>query len=163
MTGLLSEDKLLENLTKCNPHIFLHNSDLKIIGIRTLRKNENIYQALIQVDKTCYERALKAERIVVGYDTCRIYDVVEVYRCYKCNEYHHSAENCKNQQVCPICGCNHDVKQCQSETKKCSNCDKYNTKSSKNVPTNHAVWEKDKCSAFKIACDKFRNDLLTVK
>nr|CAI5848397.1 unnamed protein product [Callosobruchus analis] len=72
---------------------------------------------------------MKAEHLFVGYDSCIIFDAVEV--------------SCQNEISCPVCSGKHEVKQCKSTVKKCSNCVKLNIKSDLNVSTAHAVWDEN--------------------
>ena len=43
-------------------------------------------------------------------------------RCYNCQRYGHTANNCNNKQTCPACGDNHKFEHCTAGSKKCVNC-----------------------------------------
>lgn len=122
MTENFSSDDVSNYLLKCNPGIFVNDSGFKILKIFPTKKNESIWQMVIEVEKLTYDRALKAGNVFVGYDSCTVYDAVEIFRCFKCNEYNHSSKNCKKTVSCPVCSENHELKECQSRKKKCSNC-----------------------------------------
>lgn len=43
-------------------------------------------------------------------------------RCFNCQRYGHTANNCNNKQTCPACGDNHQFEHCTAGSKKCVNC-----------------------------------------
>lgn len=153
-------DQLVTYIKKCNADLFLSNSVCKIIKTFPTKKNKNIFQVILQLDTFTYDKVIKAGNLFVGYDSCSVFDAIEIYRCYKCNEFHHSANNCKNSPVCPLCSENHDLKQCKSKVLCCSNCSKLKDTLNRDIPTNHAVWDKNTCTAYTQARDKLRNDIL---
>nr|CAI5848084.1 unnamed protein product [Callosobruchus analis] len=142
MSKAYSEEQINSYLLKSNPEVFCGDVECRVLKTYPTKKNNNVYQAEIQLDRISYERAMKGEHLFVGYDSCIIFDAVEVSRCFKCNEFHHSSVSCQNEISCPVCSGKHEVKQCKSTVKKCSNCVKLNIKSDLNVSTAHAVWDK---------------------
>lgn len=153
-----TEAQITDFIFKCNSHIFFNDAHVQIIKIFPLKNNSNIFQATIQLDEVSYNRVLQVGNICIGYDSCKVYDAVDVYRCFKCNEFNHSSKKCKNQQSCPICSGNHELKDCQSTQKKCSNCIKHNNKFNTKFPTDHAVWDSTKCNCYKHLKNKAKND-----
>lgn len=79
----------------------------------------------------------------IGYDTCKLYDSVDVLSCYKCNGFNQS--NKKRQNQLPRYSWN-----CKSAVKSCSN-----FITSNNSSTDHLVSDCDKCSCYK----KFKKSL----
>jgi hypothetical protein len=122
----MSEKWELEHLTsyliQINKHLFSIKPECKIINFGPTKKNDKIFQALVQVDQDSYKKIMDAGRLIVGYDSCNVYDAIEVRRCFNCNEFQHIAANCKNQLTCPKCGLGHDLKNCKSTFKRCVNC-----------------------------------------
>lgn len=166
MVGLSEEyppETLPGLLKRCNTEIFSANTECKVVKIFPTRRDVSVFQCVLQLDRTTYDRVMKFGNLFVGFDSCVVYDAIEIFRCYNCNEFYHSSKSCKKAVVCPLCGLNHDVKSCRSNDRKCSNCCALNSRLSLTVPTDHAVWEKDKCSAYKRAGDKLRADILSVK
>lgn len=145
LSASYSSDDLYNYLFACNTNLFHEESQCKILKIFPTKKNPNIFQAIIKVDRSVYGRALETGNLFVAYDSCSVYDAFDIFRCFKCNSFGHSANKCTNKRSCPICAENHELKDCKSNTKKCSNCLKLNDE---NVPVDHAVWEKIKCSAY---------------
>nr|CAI5855926.1 unnamed protein product [Callosobruchus analis] len=150
MRKAYSEEQINSYLLKSSPEVFCGDVECRVLKTYPTKKNNNVYQAEIQLDRISYERAMKAEHLFVGYDSCII--------------LMHSV-SCQNEISCPVCSGKHEVKQCKSTVKKCSNCVKLNIKSDLrvNVSTAHAVWDKSECTAFKNATDKLRRDLLAAK
>jgi hypothetical protein len=60
-----------------------------------------------------------------------------------CCKYGHIASKYTSQEVCPICGENHNQNKCNSTLMKCNNCSQANKKLKTNLDTNHQVWSKD--------------------
>lgn len=154
------EDQLADYIKKCNSGLFSTNSECKLIKVFPTKKNKNVLQAVLQLDSFSYERVIKAGNLFIGYDSCVVFDAVEIYRCYNCNDFHHSAKNCKKPISCPLCGQNHEVKQCTSKVFNCSNCLNLKNKHNIDVSTTHAVWDSEKCTAYIRARDKLKNDIL---
>lgn len=153
-------DSLVNYILKCNSDIFLNNAECKLLKFYPTKKNKDIYQAILQVDKNTYDKVIKAGYIFIGYDSCHVFDAIQIYRCFKCNEFHHSAKKCDKPISCPRCSLNHEVKDCKEQSLRCSNCVKLIDKLNIEISTDHAVWESDKCTAYTRARDKFRMDIL---
>ncbi|CAH1994989.1 unnamed protein product, partial [Acanthoscelides obtectus] len=160
MSDKYSDDKLRHLLLKGNTDTFEDDFECKIVKHFPTKKDPSVYQAIVQVDRSSYEKIVKAGYLFVGYDSCAVYDAIDVYRCFKCNEFRHSSSKCKSAVVCPLCSENHEVKHCKSQTRKCSNCMKLKQKDG-SVQTDHAVWDKLKCKAYNEALDRLRHDLLS--
>lgn len=164
ITGISEDytrDTLLDCLVKLNSSVFLSDSECKIISFLPTKKNKEVFQAVLQIDKSTYERAIDRGHLLVGYDSCRVYEAVEVFRCYRCNTYNHSSKSCSSPVSCPRCSGPHDVKHCTSTALTCSNCTKLNNGDS-SVSVNHAVWDIGKCTAYIQVCNKLRNDILLI-
>lgn len=144
MSTNISPEDLRSHLLMGNRSVFADDSECKVLKVLPTKRDPDVYQAIVRVDKSVYDRAIIAGKLFVAYDSCTVYDAVDLYRCFKCNEFGHSSQKCNNSLSCPVCGENHEVSKCKSKTKKCTNCLKLN----KNVPTDHAVWEREKCAAY---------------
>lgn len=157
ITENYSENVLLDYLKKLNTDIFSENCDCKLIKFFATKKNKNIYQAILQIDRFSYDKVIQAGNLFIGYDSCVVFDAIDIHRCFTCNEFHHSSNNCDKPVSCPRCAQSHEVRLCKSETLVCCNCLKL-----KNVPSNHAAWDTKKCTAYIRARDKLRTDILAL-
>lgn len=158
ITDKYEEDELLEYIKKLNADLFALNTVCKLVKLIPTKKNKNVFQAILQLDHKTYDRVIKAGNLFVGYDNCAVFDAIEISRCFTCNEFHHLSRSCQKPISCPRCGQNHEIKSCKSDILCCSNCLKL-----KDVSTDHAVWDVNKCTAYIRAKDKVRNDILAVK
>ena len=85
-------------------------------------------------------KALKKGDLLVVGDSPQVEEFrqpVSVRRCFNCQCFGHSAQNCKSKQKCVICGENHSHKGCpQKEAKqpKCANCSGPHVASYKGCP-----------------------------
>lgn len=163
VTGIsekLAPDTLREYILGQNEDSFC-GADCKILKISSVKNRADIYQAAVQLDTVSYSRVLKAGYLIIGFDVCKVYDAVDLIRCYKCNGFNHTSQSCKRGISCPRCGAGHDVKECTVEEAQlcCVNCLRTNEKLGKSFDTNHAVWNSQACSVYKESVEKFKSDL----
>lgn len=151
------EEELLKLLKLQNAAIF-NNANVKLIASRHLKHNNNMYQAILQLDKETYAMALDAGQLVVGYDRCTVYDAIEVTRCFKCCGFHHISRYCKGKEVCSKCAGDHPSKSCTSLALCCINCLSA-SKVKADISTDHAAWSNE-CTVYKQRLCSVRADLL---
>lgn len=163
----LSEEYSIEELQHLirsqNRNIFNDLSELSVIKIWSTKKNANIYQAKLQLDIITFKRIKEHNsRLMVGLDSCNIYDATSITRCFKCNGLGHSQKFCRNSLTCPLCTEPHQVKDCHARVNsyKCVNCCSLNNRLNLNIDTNHAVWNKSVCHSYKQANKRYRADIL---
>lgn len=164
MSEKLSDDELLNRLTVQNKNEIYSNSDLKLISSAPLRNNKNLFQAVIQCDIATYQRIMLLGKLFVGYDYCRVFDAINLIRCYKCCGYHHTARNCRsNITICPLCAQNHQMNECpNSEINYCINCHNFNKITDKPVPANHTAMSNN-CYVRLQNLEKLRSNILSPK
>lgn len=156
-------DLLTNYIKNQNKQLISSSSELKYLNLTPLRKNQNMYQASYQVDRTTYGRIMAEGKLFVGYDYCTVFNAIELRRCFKCSGFHHFANKCtSNEFICPRCAQNHPVKECKSEVLCCINC--YNLKKKKDskhadIDFSHAVWD-SKCYAYRQNLDSFISNIL---
>lgn len=158
LSARYENEELRDHIMKCNSDLLLPGAECKIIKVFPTRKNDSIFQAVIQFDRISYEAIVKAGRCFIGYDSCSVFEAVEVYRCYKCNDFNHSSKSCQKSISCPLCGGDHEVKNCKSPIRKCSNCMRL-AAADNTISVDHAVWEREKCSTYTKALNKLKSDL----
>ena len=65
----------------------------------------------------------KGNVLLTPYSVCDVYDHYHVVQCFKCQGFHHNADQCKsNSQVCCKCAGSHKLKECKNESVCCTNC-----------------------------------------
>ena len=153
--------ELFEFVVKTNSNSFNLNSICNVVKVYPTRKNEKIFQAVIELDRTTYEHVIRLDFILVGYDYCKVYDAHELRRCFKCSEFNHSSRYCKKQRACPKCSEDHDLRDCKSEILHCMNCVKLEKTLNAEIDKNHAVWD-PRCTVYKSTMDALKQNILAI-
>lgn len=133
-------EQLKEQLLQQNGDLFKRNCKLEISN---MKKIKDYYTALLFVDFDSFKSVLQKGRLRVQWDQCRVYENVNVTRCFKCNSYGHHADKCEQENhTCPRCAGQHDIKSCDvpNGEEKCSNCIEANGSQCMNLNVNHPVW-----------------------
>lgn len=150
-TEKFTAEELVQYAAKMNTHLFADGWECSVLSITPTKRNKDIHQAVLQLDRTTYYNVMKAGYMFVGYDCCQIYDAISVVRCFNCNGYNHSARACSKPVSCPRCRLDHAVTDCSSDKLCCVNCG-----------ADHAAWD-SKCPVYIKAVDKLRADLLATR
>lgn len=158
------ENVLLNYIKQQNKSLFSENSQCQLVTFQPLRKNNRIYQAILQVDITTYNKLMECGKVFVGYSYCSIYDAIDLRRCFKCCGFHHIANHCsKTTPTCPKCSDGHTIKECTSNVLKCTLCAHYKNASKDNIEVDHVAWDREKCVVFKQTYKKFRTNILGIE
>lgn len=143
-------------------HLLQQNCDLiksdSKLEVTNMKKVNNYYTALLTVDFDTFKNILQKGKLRVQWNQCRVYENVNVTRCFKCNVYGHHADKCeKVDHTCPRCAGPHEIKNCTATNteEKCSNCILANTNQCLNLNVNHSVWS--------YSCPVLQRRLETVK
>jgi hypothetical protein len=78
------EENLKKMLKTKNGSVF--NLDSRVIRVFPTKKNPDVFQAIMEIDRLAYETVMKLGGLVVGYDHCVVYDALEVSRCFNCKD-----------------------------------------------------------------------------
>ena len=115
------------------------------------------YNAIFEVDAITYHKILEQGKLLCNWDSCRVFDGLDVLRCFKCCGYNHKGIDCQQkEETCPRCAGSHSVKQCESSALKCANCAQL--KNSDPTTINHAAWS-EKCPVFQVMKNKKRKTI----
>lgn len=161
LSACYNNETLKNLLVKQNADIFSDSSNLNIVRTWPTKKNNTVFQALVQVDVDTFNCIISRKHILVGLDSCSVYEAFDIPRCFNCCSFFHTKRLCKNDTKCPICCGNHEVKNCSTKDNyQCINC--FNLKKTHKVDlnTNHAAWDYENCFAYKKAISKFKTDVL---
>lgn len=99
MSDKFSEDEMLKTMRDQNE--FLKNSELKIKTIFENKKQKD-FGAILDIENESYNKILNGEKIKIGWCRCRVYECMDVRRCYKCCGYKHRSSQCKNRLSCTV-------------------------------------------------------------
>ena len=128
--------------------------------IRITSRTTNQPTPLVRVftkDKETYERAL-SDGITLGFQKFKCEKPrekpIEVQQCFKCNKFNHIAKECNNETACSKCRGKHDRKECQANTKKCSNCGECHPSTYKGCKTRTELIQEKQANKKKAAIEK---------
>lgn len=145
LTLKYNEEEIIEKIMKQNDYMDgytprkIHVSNIK----KHSYKMQESYTVYVEVDGETYTKIIKNEKINIGWERCRVYDALNVRRCYKCYGFNHKESDCKHEKpVCPKCTGDHKAEVCTMEKgeHRCNNCIKMIKKLNINIDPNHAAW-----------------------
>lgn len=124
---------------------FLKDSDMKVT--HTYKGVHNNFSAVIEIDGNHFAKAMEVGRLFIDLQSCKVFEDIQVMRCFNCSRYYHKAKECPNKLSCQECGEEHLTSKCNNDIKKCVNCEHavktYNVK----YDINHAVYDRN-CNVF---------------
>lgn len=97
-------------------------------------------------------------KVFIGWQCCRVYDLVNIKPCYNCGRFGHNGAKCKNESTCLKCTQKHTADMCESESLLCPNCSFSNQKYNTAYNTNHEATDSNLCFILK---SKIRNYIET--
>lgn len=115
---------------------------LKVLKCIPSKKNAE-FSIICEVDASTFERIIRKGKLNIDFERCRVFESIEILRCFKCCGYGHRAGDCKNDVHCAKCAESHDVKDCSSEQESCVNCMYSNRERKSKFDTNHSSWSVD--------------------
>ena len=102
---------------------------IKIHSVKPLKNNETKYQVFASVSQIVREGIHRfRDKLIMGVNSCKVYDRIQTKRCYNCQKFGHYMANCPTPQVhsCGKCSGNHFTRDCTSNDRKCINCTQNN-------------------------------------
>lgn len=126
-----------------------------VVYIYTNEKTDTA-SAIVEVSPEIYKHVREANnRIFVGYQCCRAYDLINVRPCNKYARFGHNFKKCQNSAVCLRCSGNHETIKCTiTNNVKCINCHFSNSKFNTNYNTNHKAIDQTNCEIYKAKIKK---------
>jgi hypothetical protein len=159
----VSQDKLLEYILSQNKSLFSKSFKCVPKKFSPLRNNTTLNQTLLEVDVASYRNILAAGKLLIGYDYCRVWDAVDLRRCFNCSGFHHLSRECRQTEpLCPRCAGHHCVKDCTSKTLKCINCSALRDEHP-DIDCIHAAWDNSKCTTYKSQLATFKSRVLSLE
>lgn len=141
MSDEFNESDLKEKLVSQNEAL----ATIKHFKLRKTYCNEkwryDNYSAIVELDAETYFKVIDIGKLNCGWNRCRVFDGLQVTRCYKCCGFNHKGAECTAKtETCPICSENHPVKECNSKIEKCANCEKLRVERKLNIDVHHSAW-----------------------
>lgn len=127
------------------------------IVYKAAKDNSKKAAVIAEVNAGTREKFLQSEKLKIGWNICKVQDYVGILRCFKCCGYYHFAKDCTKKETCGNCAKQHATKECNSETKKCVNCEeKIRVFKIKNLKSDHSAYDSN-CPCFKKEIEKQRD------
>ena len=101
------------------------NEHLQIHSIKPLKNNAERFQVFATVSQVLREGMSKSnDKLLMGINSCKVYDRKRSNRCYICQKFGHFAAKCLTPAIpsCGKCSGDHLTKDCTTENRSCINC-----------------------------------------
>lgn len=151
----LNDDEIISALKRQNE--FLCDKDIKLIKSYKVERSRST-SVIIETDTDIVDKCLSEKLLKVQWSRCRVYEVNNLYRCFKCQGYNHKSVKCRNVRSCGKCAGNHDVKECDANFEKCVNCITANEKFGLNLVISHSA-SNLKCPVYAKRVKAVRNKI----
>lgn len=140
----VAKEDIIEKLKKQNS--LIENSELKLISFFERKINNVVkYSAVVEIDADSFPKVIEAGKVNIGWERCKVFDGVDIVRCYKCKGFNHISSECKKEvETCLKCLENHKTSECKNETiiMKCINCIRANNKFEFKFDENHNTFSR---------------------
>lgn len=134
----MNENDLKRSILKQNQ--YLHH-DSSFLEVKIVKKMKTRYLSIIECDPLTFRKIMEQNRLSIGWSTCRVFEYVNVYRCYKCGGFDHKSSDCIEVR-CLICGKNGHTKDgCEDNSVNCANCITANGKLNLKLKTDHSIFD----------------------
>jgi acylphosphatase len=140
-----------------NPELELAEGDMDTKFRYTTKRGQN--KIVIEVGPKTRKK-LKQKKLKIGWQICNAADYLVAMRCFRCSRFNHRHNECKNEEICPLCTGGHKLKECKApaDQHKCINCTTYNTHSKTGrINENHSSLDKN-CPSLQAVLAKYRQD-----
>lgn len=124
-----NENIFIKNLVRQNDLTTSSTSTERIKIIKRYKTKGDYGSAILEVDPIIHKLLLEKNFVKIGWKTYKIFNYINVIRCFKCWSFNHFAKQCNRDVVCRICAGKHRESECQSGIKKCINCIEWVNKS----------------------------------
>lgn len=144
MSDRLTDDQIIEFLIKQNEYLKTE-SELKVVKTIEVkdRFRNSKFQSIIEADPESYKKIMEVEKVYVNWDSCKVFDHVNVIRCYKCWGFNHYSKECTREIACKFCAEKHESASCSSLIHKCVNCSYYVQTMKMQLNVNHHAFSAD--------------------
>lgn len=144
----------METIIKKQNTIIAEDDLFKVTYIKSF-KHKNSKTAYAECSPKIFHHFMNVKKIYLGWEILPVYEEINVTKCFKCQQFHHKTGECKNKVVCVRCSEDHETKECQSQIKKCKNCENSNSKYKTNYDIHHTAVDWN-CPSYKYQLDLIR-------
>lgn len=127
---------------------FIKDCEMNCVRVIENKKKKS-YNAIIEIDTVGFNRMIEAQKVSLGWNRCRVFEDINVRRCYKCLGFNHKSTNCNSNQVCAKCLGNHKREdECvRMDNEQCINCIRTNNRLSLKMDVCHNTFSRE-CPVF---------------
>lgn len=140
----MNNEQIISAIKNQNDHIFVPSDEIKVVKILKNRMRESELSIIIEMCPRLHKLIISEKFVSISFSRCRVYDAIDVPRCFKCSMLGHYESKCLQETCCPKCTGKHKLKECDSVNKKCINCVDANKKYKLKNDVNHAAFDR-KC------------------
>ncbi|XP_031781401.1 uncharacterized protein LOC116416601 [Nasonia vitripennis] len=116
----------------------------------------NLTSVLVEVTPDIYRSIRdRNNKIFVGWQSCRVYDLINIKPCMKCARFGHNTAKCMNETTCLRCSQAHKTTSCKNPALACPNCYYINRKYATDLNINHDAMDSNQCHIFKNKIKKY--------
>lgn len=152
----INEEEILESIVNQNEEYGFSTEDQIEVKVIKKNKNGNSAFAVIYCTGSAYNKFMAVKKINIGFEKCPVFENIHLVRCYKCFDFNHKIDECKQTEItCSKCCDSHSYKDCKSRIRKCKNCINYNEKYKTKFDVNHEVFSYE-CAVYKKNVDIVR-------
>lgn len=135
----MDEDELKKYICKQNSYLQHENF---FIEIKVIKKMKSRYMAIAETDPLSFKKIIENGKLSIGWNICRVFEYVRVYRCFNCGGFDHRANECKVGQICLKCtSADHNTEKCEINRFTCLNCVSAKNKLKLNLNTDHSMFD----------------------
>lgn len=151
--NLIREKLIMQN------NIDINGENFHLDVFYLTQEHKGYYNALIETDMRTFEGLRQRGKVFISLHACRVFEFVNVAKCYKCQGFNHFSRECEEENTsCPICSKNHSGAECKEKNESCINCLRANKKYGTNLSTNHTVWDRA-CKCLQRAEEQMKSKL----
>lgn len=134
----MNENDLKNSILKQNQYL---QHDSSILEVKVVKKMKTRYLSIIECDPLSFTKIIEQNQLSIGWSTCRVFEYVNVYRCYKCGGFDHKSSDCEIIR-CFKCGKNGHTKDgCEVSDVNCANCMAANGKLNLKLKADHSIFD----------------------
>lgn len=86
---------------------------------------------------------MNADKVFLNWDSWRVFEHLNVVRCYKCLGFNHYSKDCTRSRAFKFCAEDHEPSACLSTNHKCVNCSYYIENLKMQLEANHHAFSAD--------------------
>lgn len=123
LSKLYTAPQLTSMLRSQNQSILSEHTTCNVVHTFEIRTS-SVFGAILEVELATFNKMIEAKHLYAGFDSCAVYEDVNVRRCYKCWGFNHVSAKCTSAtQRCSNCAGDHHYKDCTSADPKCAACE----------------------------------------